>query len=189
MGRRVRLAATQDLLAPRKVPLQSRPSNTATEIPVPGPAWLFETQRPLHSFLENGQRTSFSLWVRFGFGCILGNHIQGVGQAGGQQVGLNLELAHREALGGQGRPCRSIAASPAFSLPCRLLYWLAYAMGRSFRGFGFGLTFLPIVTMLLFNLYSMFLLDAESMFATAGSGEAPAEKEQRAAPFKPRYWG
>ncbi|XP_044305200.1 transmembrane protein 79 [Varanus komodoensis] len=71
----------------------------------------------------------------------------------------------------------------------RLLYWLAYAMGRSFRGFGFGLTFLPIVTMLLFNLYSMFLLDAESMFATAGSGEAPAEKEQRAAPFKPRYWG
>ncbi|XP_062820841.1 transmembrane protein 79 [Anolis carolinensis] len=64
----------------------------------------------------------------------------------------------------------------------RLLYWLAYAMGRSFRGFGFGLTFLPLVTMLLFNLYSMFLMDSESMFAT---GDAPAEHKAT----KPRYWG
>ncbi|XP_042296648.1 transmembrane protein 79 [Sceloporus undulatus] len=64
----------------------------------------------------------------------------------------------------------------------RLLYWLAYAMGRSFRGFGFGLTFLPLVAMLLFNLYSMFLVDSESLFATEdGAGEDKA--------FKPRYWG
>uniref|UniRef100_A0A8D0G770 Transmembrane protein 79 n=1 Tax=Sphenodon punctatus TaxID=8508 RepID=A0A8D0G770_SPHPU len=70
----------------------------------------------------------------------------------------------------------------------RLLYWLAYAMGRSFRGFGFGLTFLPLLTMLLWNLYSMFILEPENMFATAnGAAEGPSEKESRAA--KPRYWG
>ncbi|XP_063001755.1 transmembrane protein 79 [Elgaria multicarinata webbii] len=71
----------------------------------------------------------------------------------------------------------------------RLLYWLAYAMGRSFRGFGFGLTFLPLVAMLLFNLYSMFLMDSESLFVTAGNGAPPREKEQRLAASKPRYWG
>ncbi|XP_063172834.1 transmembrane protein 79 [Candoia aspera] len=72
----------------------------------------------------------------------------------------------------------------------RLLYWLAYAMGRSFRGFGFGLTFLPLVAMLLFNLYSMFLLDTESMFATASrKAGPPLEKEQQLAASRPRYWG
>uniref|UniRef100_A0A8C3SU34 Transmembrane protein 79 n=1 Tax=Chelydra serpentina TaxID=8475 RepID=A0A8C3SU34_CHESE len=73
----------------------------------------------------------------------------------------------------------------------RLLYWLAYAMGRSFRGFGFGLTFLPLLTMLLWNLYSMFILEPDNMFATAGNGnqDAPAEKQSRAAAPKPRYWG
>ncbi|KAJ6650231.1 hypothetical protein lerEdw1_013489 [Lerista edwardsae] len=70
----------------------------------------------------------------------------------------------------------------------RLLYWLAFAMGRSFRGFGFGLTFLPLVVMLLFNLYSMFIMDPENMFAmAAGSGGAPQEKEL--ATHKPRFWG
>nr|XP_020658134.1 transmembrane protein 79 isoform X1 [Pogona vitticeps] len=72
----------------------------------------------------------------------------------------------------------------------RLFYWLAYAMGRSFRGFGFGLTFLPLLTMLLFNLYSMFLVDSESMFATGdNNGGSPTEKEQHLAGSKPRYWG
>nr|XP_056709608.1 transmembrane protein 79 [Euleptes europaea] len=72
----------------------------------------------------------------------------------------------------------------------RLLYWLAYAMGRSFRGFGFGLTFLPLVAMLLFNLYSMFLLDPENMFAIGdNSAETSLEKETRLAGSKPRYWG
>nr|XP_060613871.1 transmembrane protein 79 isoform X2 [Anolis sagrei ordinatus] len=65
----------------------------------------------------------------------------------------------------------------------RLLYWLAYAMGRSFRGFGFGLTFLPLLTMLLFNLYSMFLNDSESMFAI---NDAMGEQDKA---VKPRYWG
>ncbi|KAL8183946.1 UNVERIFIED_CONTAM: hypothetical protein K2H54_003902 [Gekko kuhli] len=72
----------------------------------------------------------------------------------------------------------------------RLLYWLAYAMGRSFRGFGFGLTFLPLVTMLLFNLYSMFLVDPENMFALGDdSAEKPLEKERQLTGSKPRYWG
>uniref|UniRef100_A0A8C8RK30 Transmembrane protein 79 n=1 Tax=Pelusios castaneus TaxID=367368 RepID=A0A8C8RK30_9SAUR len=72
----------------------------------------------------------------------------------------------------------------------RLLYWLAYAMGRSFRGFGFGLTFLPLLTMLLWNLYSMFILEPENVFATADGKQDTAVKESRAAvPPKPRYWG
>ncbi|XP_032991778.1 transmembrane protein 79 [Lacerta agilis] len=72
----------------------------------------------------------------------------------------------------------------------RLLYWLAYAMGRSFRGFGFGLTFLPLFTMLLFNLYSMFIMDPENMFAVADSSDKSSqEKEQRLAAPKPRFWG
>ncbi|XP_054847163.1 transmembrane protein 79 [Eublepharis macularius] len=72
----------------------------------------------------------------------------------------------------------------------RLLYWLAYAMGRSFRGFGFGLTFLPLVAMLLFNLYSMFLLDPDNMFAIGdGSAETSLEKEKQLSASKPRYWG
>lgn len=72
----------------------------------------------------------------------------------------------------------------------RLLYWLAYAMGRSFRGFGFGLTFLPLLTMLLWNLYSMFIVAPENMFATAnGRQDAPSEQQNQAAAPKPRYWG
>ncbi|XP_070622192.1 transmembrane protein 79 [Erythrolamprus reginae] len=71
----------------------------------------------------------------------------------------------------------------------RLLYWLAYAMGRSFRGFGFGLTFLPLVAMLLFNLYSMFLLDTENMFAVRSpkAASSPLQKEQDVS--RPWYWG
>lgn len=70
----------------------------------------------------------------------------------------------------------------------RLLYWLAFAMGRSFRGFGFGLTFLPLVVMLLFNLYSMFIVDPDNMFATAADG-APAPLQKESETHKPRFWG
>ncbi|KAK9391310.1 transmembrane protein 79-like [Crotalus adamanteus] len=73
----------------------------------------------------------------------------------------------------------------------RLLYWVAFAMGRSFRGFGFGLTFFPLVAMLLFNLYSMFLLDTENMFAVRSSKAAssPLAKEEELAASRPWYWG
>ncbi|XP_018087173.1 uncharacterized protein tmem79.L isoform X2 [Xenopus laevis] len=45
----------------------------------------------------------------------------------------------------------------------RLIYWLSFAVGRSFRGFGYGLAFLPMVFMLACNLCFMFLVDPERM--------------------------
>ncbi|XP_032090024.1 transmembrane protein 79 [Thamnophis elegans] len=71
----------------------------------------------------------------------------------------------------------------------RLLYWLAYAMGRSFRGFGFGLTFLPLVAMLLFNLYSMFLLDTENMFAVRNPKAATPFQKKELDVARSWYWG
>lgn len=62
-------------------------------------------------------------------------------------------------------------------------------MGRSFRGFGFGLTFLPLLTMLLWNLYSMFVLEPQDLFATADGPEGPLEKKPGATVPKARYWG
>ncbi|NXT47081.1 TMM79 protein, partial [Pluvianellus socialis] len=47
----------------------------------------------------------------------------------------------------------------------RLIYWLSYAIGRSFRAFGFSMTFLPLLAMLLWNLYSMFVLEPENLLA------------------------
>ncbi|NWW89531.1 TMM79 protein, partial [Rhynochetos jubatus] len=47
----------------------------------------------------------------------------------------------------------------------RLIYWLSYAVGRSFRAFGFSMTFLPLLAMLLWNLYSMFGLEPENLLA------------------------
>uniref|UniRef100_A0A674K990 Transmembrane protein 79 n=1 Tax=Terrapene triunguis TaxID=2587831 RepID=A0A674K990_9SAUR len=110
--------------------------------------------------------------------------------------GSVLALRGRAAGSGDGFPLES-SILPALTLgSCgmaahELLYWLAYAMGRSFRGFGFGLTFLPLLTMLLWNLYSMFILEPENMFATAANGkqDTPSEKQSRAAAPKPRYWG
>ncbi|XP_069074100.1 transmembrane protein 79 [Pleurodeles waltl] len=69
----------------------------------------------------------------------------------------------------------------------RLTYWLAFAMGRSFRGFGYGLTFLPMVAMLLANLYYMFILDPQNMFAMGNSGSPEAETP--APSSKLRMWG
>ncbi|XP_075047892.1 transmembrane protein 79 [Mixophyes fleayi] len=49
-----------------------------------------------------------------------------------------------------------------FSLS-QLIYWLSSAVGRSFRGFGYGLTFLPLVAMMICNLYFMFVVEPEKM--------------------------
>ncbi|KAM6106541.1 transmembrane protein 79 [Pterocles gutturalis] len=68
----------------------------------------------------------------------------------------------------------------------RLIYWLSYAIGRSFRAFGFSMTFLPLLAMLLWNLYSMFVLEPENLLAVA----APKpEDRSRAGGAKLRYWG
>ncbi|NWU91787.1 TMM79 protein, partial [Upupa epops] len=47
----------------------------------------------------------------------------------------------------------------------RLLSWLSVAIGRSFRAFGFSLTFLPLLAMLLWNLYSLLVLEPHSLLA------------------------
>ncbi|XP_074020718.1 transmembrane protein 79 [Numenius arquata] len=68
----------------------------------------------------------------------------------------------------------------------RLIYWLSYAIGRSFRTFGFSMTFLPLLAMLLWNLYSMFVLEPENLLAVA----APKPEEgSKARGAKLRYWG
>ncbi|XP_065516126.1 transmembrane protein 79 [Lathamus discolor] len=68
----------------------------------------------------------------------------------------------------------------------RLLYWLAYAIGRSFRVFGFSLSFLPLLAMLLWNLYSMVVLEPENLLAVA---EAKPQEQPKNTGAKLRYWG
>ncbi|XP_074665495.1 transmembrane protein 79 [Strix aluco] len=68
----------------------------------------------------------------------------------------------------------------------RLIYWLSYAIGRSFRAFGFSMTFLPLLAMLLWNLYSMFVLEPENLLAVATPKPEDRSKDSGA---KLRYWG
>ncbi|XP_069734923.1 transmembrane protein 79 [Phaenicophaeus curvirostris] len=68
----------------------------------------------------------------------------------------------------------------------RLIYWLSYAIGRSFRAFGFSMTFLPLLAMLLWNLYSMLVLEPENLLALAASKPEEPSKDTRT---KLRYWG
>ncbi|TRY90432.1 hypothetical protein DNTS_018927 [Danionella cerebrum] len=65
----------------------------------------------------------------------------------------------------------------------RLLYWVAAACGSSLRGVGFGFSFLPMLVMLVANIY--FIFQAES----AGSIFAPDIPEQPISPSKQRFWG
>ncbi|XP_021232212.1 transmembrane protein 79 [Numida meleagris] len=68
----------------------------------------------------------------------------------------------------------------------RLTYWLSYAFGRSFRAFGFAMTFLPLVAMLLWNLYNMFVLEPENLLAVATAKPEDGSQQSRA---RLRYWG
>ncbi|XP_074989566.1 transmembrane protein 79 [Calonectris borealis] len=68
----------------------------------------------------------------------------------------------------------------------RLIYWLSYAVGRSFRAFGFSMTFLPLLAMLLWNLYNMFVLEPENLLAVAAPKTEDRSKDSGA---KLRYWG
>ncbi|NXE56846.1 TMM79 protein, partial [Casuarius casuarius] len=47
----------------------------------------------------------------------------------------------------------------------QLIYWLLYAVRHSFRAFGFSMTFLPLLAMLLYNLYGMFVLEPKNLLA------------------------
>ncbi|XP_072214616.1 transmembrane protein 79 [Excalfactoria chinensis] len=68
----------------------------------------------------------------------------------------------------------------------RLTYWLSYAFGRSFRAFGFAMTFLPLLAMLLWNLYSMFVLEPDNLLALATEKPEESSRHSRA---RLRYWG
>lgn len=67
----------------------------------------------------------------------------------------------------------------------RLVYWIAAAWGSSLRGFGFGFSFLPMLTMLVANLYFIFMADS------AGSIFAQDDQEQPNPPpeYRKRLWG
>ncbi|MEQ2216152.1 hypothetical protein XENOCAPTIV_011522 [Xenoophorus captivus] len=68
----------------------------------------------------------------------------------------------------------------------RLAYWVAAAFGSSIRGFGFGLSFLPSVTMMVANFYFIFTVEAAgSIFSVP-----PPPDEDLAPPTgRQRFWG
>ncbi|XP_053551646.1 transmembrane protein 79 [Bombina bombina] len=45
----------------------------------------------------------------------------------------------------------------------QLIYWLSFAVGRPFRSFGYGMTFMPLVCMLACNLFFIFIVDPHKM--------------------------
>ncbi|XP_040854858.1 transmembrane protein 79 [Ochotona curzoniae] len=71
----------------------------------------------------------------------------------------------------------------------RLIYWLTFAVGRSFRGFGYGLTFLPLLCMLVWNLYYMFAVEPERMLTASESRLDYPDHARSAAEHRPRPWG
>ncbi|XP_037355701.1 transmembrane protein 79 [Talpa occidentalis] len=70
----------------------------------------------------------------------------------------------------------------------RLIYWLTFAVGRSFRGFGYGLTFLPLMAMLMWNLYYMFVVEPERMLTAESRLDYP-DHARAASDYRPRPWG
>ncbi|XP_051577766.1 transmembrane protein 79 [Myxocyprinus asiaticus] len=67
----------------------------------------------------------------------------------------------------------------------RLLYWIAAACDSSVRGVGFGFSFLPMLAMLVANIYFLFISDS------AGSIFAPdiPDSETPVPSVKQRFWG
>ncbi|XP_006861653.1 PREDICTED: transmembrane protein 79 [Chrysochloris asiatica] len=71
----------------------------------------------------------------------------------------------------------------------RLIYWLTFAVGRSFRGFGYGLTFLPLLAMLVWNLYYMFVVEPERMLTAAETRLDYPDHARSASDYRSRPWG
>lgn len=71
----------------------------------------------------------------------------------------------------------------------RLIYWLTFAVGRSFRGFGYGLTFLPLLAMLVWNLYYMFVVEPERMLTASESRLDYPDHVRSVSDYRPRSWG
>ena len=66
------------------------------------------------------------------------------------------------------------------------MYWLGAVLGSSVRGFGFGLSFLPSLTMLVANIYFIFTMEAAGSIFVHQEGETlkdppPATRQ--------RFWG
>ncbi|XP_078064112.1 transmembrane protein 79-like [Mustelus asterias] len=74
----------------------------------------------------------------------------------------------------------------AFFALARLIYWLTFAISSTFRGFGYGLTFFPIVALLVANLCYMFVLSPDKIFATSDS---EAGEQEKASGPRQRFWG
>ncbi|XP_059836217.1 transmembrane protein 79-like [Hypanus sabinus] len=74
----------------------------------------------------------------------------------------------------------------AFFALARLIYWLTFAISSTFRGFGYGLTFFPILGLLICNLYYMFVLAPDQMFSTSLSN---GEQEEQSQSPRQRFWG
>uniref|UniRef100_A0A3P8WWX6 Transmembrane protein 79b n=1 Tax=Cynoglossus semilaevis TaxID=244447 RepID=A0A3P8WWX6_CYNSE len=66
----------------------------------------------------------------------------------------------------------------------RLVYWVAAAFGSSIRGFGFGLSFLPSLAMMVANIYFIFTVEG-SIF------NQPMMPEKTSTPpqGRQRFWG
>ncbi|XP_035991557.1 transmembrane protein 79 [Fundulus heteroclitus] len=68
----------------------------------------------------------------------------------------------------------------------RLAYWVAAAFGSTIRGFGFGLSFLPSVAMMVANFYFIFTVEAAGSVFSISS----APDEMSPSPSgKQRFWG
>lgn len=67
----------------------------------------------------------------------------------------------------------------------RLVYWIAAAWGSSLRGFGFGFSFLPMLTMLVANLYFIFMADSAGSIFAQDNLEPPIPPQEH----RQRFWG
>ncbi|XP_074510422.1 transmembrane protein 79-like [Sebastes fasciatus] len=68
----------------------------------------------------------------------------------------------------------------------RLVYWVAAAFDSSIRGFGFGLSFLPSLAMMVANFYFIFTVDAAGSVFSLPS---PPEEMLTPPAGKQRFWG
>ncbi|KAI5618226.1 transmembrane protein 79 [Silurus asotus] len=67
----------------------------------------------------------------------------------------------------------------------RVVYWIAAAWGSSLRGFGFGFSFLPMLTMLVANLYFIFMADSAGSIFAQDDQETPDPPQE----YRQRFWG
>lgn len=67
----------------------------------------------------------------------------------------------------------------------RLVYWIAAAWGSSLRAFGFGFSFLPMLAMLVANLYFIFIAESAGSIFAQDQLEPPNPPQE----YRQRFWG